>query len=530
MEDTFEIGRTAVRGGFYLFIGMFSSTILLAFTTIIVARLLGPENYGLYTLIMVIPNFLITVSDVGLSPSLTRFSARLNTENKNSELVKLIYTGIITKIIITSIISIILITFAEQIGVIVINRSNIGNLIKITSIYMIGQTMLNTINSILIGLDEMGKTSFLRNIESISRSIFSPILIYIGLNITGALIGTGIGFLISSLIGIIFLSKRLIFLNKNINYNDFKKILKNILYFGMPLYFSSLFQNIEIQLRRLLMAYNISNIDIGNYSTAMNFSLLIGILLTPITSSIFPAFSKLKIEEERSKLQNIFKISIKYTSLMVIPVSIILSILSKNIVLILYGNAYKKASFYLSMYLLSYLSTGIGRFIIPAFLNGQGETKRTLEIDIINLFISFALSAYLISKIGIPGVFIAITISQIISNIYGLNIIHKKYGISMSYISSLKVIITSLLSGLITIIVQRLVFLNNLILNTMIIGIVYLIALFITTPLTGTINLNDLNNIQNLTKEIIVIKPIIGVMLKLQKEIINIRNKLKLFK
>lgn len=75
------IAKASARGSFFLFVGKTSSTVIMAIASILVARLLGPENYGLYVIAMIPSSFLIAFSDFGISSALTSF-ARNSTLSK----------------------------------------------------------------------------------------------------------------------------------------------------------------------------------------------------------------------------------------------------------------------------------------------------------------------------------------------------------------------------------------------------------------------------------------------------------------
>lgn len=47
MGKVLEMGRTSARESFQLFIGVAASTVIMAVGTIILARLMSPEEYGL---------------------------------------------------------------------------------------------------------------------------------------------------------------------------------------------------------------------------------------------------------------------------------------------------------------------------------------------------------------------------------------------------------------------------------------------------------------------------------------------------
>lgn len=51
---------------------------------------------------------------------------------------------------------------------------------------------------------------------------------------------------------------------------------------------------------------------IGNYQVAMNFMVLISFFTTPISTVLFPAFSKLSPERDEEALHTVFQSSIKY--------------------------------------------------------------------------------------------------------------------------------------------------------------------------------------------------------------------------
>ncbi|MEM2960849.1 MAG: oligosaccharide flippase family protein, partial [Candidatus Bathyarchaeia archaeon] len=97
--DLNDIAKASARGSFFLFLGKASSTIIMAIASVLVARLLGPENYGLYIIAMIPSSFLITFSNFGISSALIKFCAQFHSERKNKKVVSLIKTGIIFNLI-----------------------------------------------------------------------------------------------------------------------------------------------------------------------------------------------------------------------------------------------------------------------------------------------------------------------------------------------------------------------------------------------------------------------------------------------
>lgn len=119
-NEVIQIAEHSARGGYYLFIGNTLSTGILAISSIIIARLLGPADYGLFSLSIVVPSLLIGLIDVGITSAITRFSAKLRAEDKNPEVESVIRIGFFFELavgIIASIFCFIHLTLLPMIGV-----------------------------------------------------------------------------------------------------------------------------------------------------------------------------------------------------------------------------------------------------------------------------------------------------------------------------------------------------------------------------------------------------------------------------
>ena len=92
-DELTKVATKAAGGGLYLFIGNASSTVILAVGAILVARLLGPFSYGLYTLTVAIPVLLVALADAGMNFALVRLPARLRSEGDRARAYRLVKLG-----------------------------------------------------------------------------------------------------------------------------------------------------------------------------------------------------------------------------------------------------------------------------------------------------------------------------------------------------------------------------------------------------------------------------------------------------
>jgi len=73
-NEVVQIAKESARGGYYLFVGNTLSTGILTVASIIIARLLGPNDYGLFSLTIAVPSLFIGLVDFGITSAITRFS------------------------------------------------------------------------------------------------------------------------------------------------------------------------------------------------------------------------------------------------------------------------------------------------------------------------------------------------------------------------------------------------------------------------------------------------------------------------
>jgi len=162
--------------------------------------------------------------------------------------------------------------------------------------------------------------------------------------------------------------------------------------------------------------------------------------------------------------------------------------------------------------------------VIGALLNGQGDTRTTLKINLLNLAVSMPLALILIPSQGVPGLIASILISHLISTGYGLHQVHGRYEISIEWRSSLKIVASSLSSALLVYILLELNPLTNPVYGLAFGGTLYITSFLAFSPIIGAIDNEDIKNLEGLTKELPIIYPIARRILRLEKKILDLKR------
>ncbi len=517
-----EIAGDSAKGGVSLFLGNALSTVILAVGAILVARLLGPEGYGLYALSLVVPAFLGQLISLGIDQALTRFSAKHRVEGRPQLAANFLRSGFTFKLLTGVAMSAIGFVFSDLFAVYVLNRSDLGFLIKLASLGILFQVVFTALNSAFTGLDKMEKSALTIGFQSIAKATLALLLIFFGFGVVGAVLGHVLSYMFAAVLGSIILligPYRRLRASPDDN-GCFLGDLKSMVDFGFPLYLSTLTSIFLNQYQFMLLGFYASDFQIGNFNAALNFTALLNMLNIPVATALFPAFSKFNPKSDIGELRRFFRFSTKYTSLLIVPATVVVAILSKDLVSAIFGSSFELAPQFLALYAISFLYTGMGSLVLGSFLNGIGETKLNFKIGLVNAII-FAFSALLLAQLySVFGLILAFLISNLVSIAYGLITAQRRFGASPNLGDSLRIYLISSLSAIPTLVLVQLspfTALLNVVLGASLFGFTYLTL----APLLGAISTSDIESLKNIFAKLKLVGPILKPILDYESKLIS---------
>ncbi|MBX5327648.1 MAG: oligosaccharide flippase family protein [Candidatus Bathyarchaeia archaeon] len=523
-SDLTRVAEESAKGGFFLIVGSFFSTIISAVASIIVTRLLGQELYGQYALSLVVPQMLFLFTDFGISQGIVKFAASLRVKGETAQMTKIIQYGMLIRIIIGCAIFFVNFTLANQFAILFHNRPEIGIYIRIASFSILFQVVYTTVTSAYVGLDRTEYSAFTTNIQAISKAIIAIALVLAGFSIFGAVISYVAGYLIGGSIGLVLLlnimKKHTAKDNDNIGLAGSLKILIS---YGMPLYIATLLVGFIPPYQNFVLGIFTTDAAIGNYKAAANFITLITIVSIPIITTLLPAFSKLE-NTTNEKVQTFFLFANKYTTMLIVPIVTIILAFSNEIVQIIYGPDFQTAGLFLAVYCLLYFLTGIGYLVLASMFNGLGETGTTLKINLITFAILVFLSPLLAYFCSVIGVIIALITSNLIGTLFGVYAAKEKYQVKFATKSIIKIYVIAAISTLPALLVLYFSPLHEFV-TVILGGLLYLVMYLTLIPLMGIIDQTELQTVTRVARRIKPFSPILKPVLKYEQRILNIHKR-----
>jgi O-antigen/teichoic acid export membrane protein len=512
-----KMAKVSVRGGFNLLWGLVASTVISSLGTIFTANLLGDSNFGLYTIALAAPNLISNFRDWGVTGAMIKYTAQYNAEGKAANIRSIFSGGIFFETVLGLVLAAVAFLLSGYLASLY-SLPNITPLIQIASFTILTSALLGTAQAAFNGMEKMELNSIALIVQAIIKTAAIPALVIFGLGPLGAVIGFAIASLVAGLIALLLMWS----LYKNLpkptnNTPEIKATVKTMFDYGFPLSIATIIGTVQTQFYGFILPIFVAPDLMGNYGIANTFVVLIAFFATPVSTMLFPAFSKLDPQKDRETLRNVFQYSIKYASLLVVPAATVVMALAKPGVSILFPK-YPTAPLLLALLAINYLYVAFGSLSIGNLINGQGQTRFNLKLSLITFGIGFPLSIVLISRFGILGLIVTTLTTGIPSLVVALRWLKKQYGVTVDWASSAKILLSGGTASAITYTVITQLAFSNLV--ALVAGALVFLFTFLTAIiLTGAITRSDIDTLRDATT-------VLGPLGHLANSVLNMIEKL----
>lgn len=517
-----KVTEDSARGGFFLFSGSTLATVIMAVAAILVGRLLGPDLYGQYNLVITIPAFVLLFTDLGMNTGITKFAASLHNEGDDSRACSVIRFGVWFRFLVGVAATVLSVVFARYL-VLVVDRPEYVFYAQIASLSIVFQMVFGTVNAAFVGLDRSEYYALAANVQALGKTVLQVFFVLVSFSLAGVMVGYVGGYAVASVVGAIILFFRLLKPLKSNghvraadpNSEGAGQILNLLARYGMPLYASTLLAGFLPLYQKAVLGFFTSNFDIGSFSAASNFVVLLAIIPTSISIILLPAFSKLDSSFDVDVVNAFFKRANKYACLLIVPATALLLLFSSQVVGIVYGSAYSSAGLFLELSVLAYFLVGIGSLSLTSLFNGLGQTGLTLRVTLISLFVVIVLSPGLASVYGVVGVILASLAAGLASTLYAARIGVRRFRVQFEAKPTVKIYFAGLLSSLLPLVLLHFMWAHYV--EVLIAGAFFYLAVYVTLmPLIRIVDETELKALDQMTGRIrvlrLVAKPVLGYM------------------
>jgi O-antigen/teichoic acid export membrane protein len=415
-----------------------------------------------------------------------KYTAQYRAEDKPAKIRSIFAGGILFETILGLILAAVAFLFSGLLARIY-SLPNITPLIEVASFVILTGALLTTAQATFTGMERMELNSITLIVQSIIKAIVVPSLVILGLGPLGAITGFTVASLTAGLIAFLFAWSLYTKLPKTASSAlEIKAAIRTMFDYGFPLSIASIIGTFQAQFYNFILPIFVATSLIGNYGTANLFVVLIGFFATPVSTMLFPAFSKLDPQKDHETLGNVFQFSVKYASLLVVPVAGMVMVLAKPGISILFPK-FSSAPLFLSLLAVSYFYAVFGTLSVGNLINSQGQTKFSLKLSLLTFSIGFPMSIVLIYRFGIIGLIATSLTAGLPSLAIALRWIKKRYDLSVDWISSAKILLSAAAASAVTYALITLVTFRNsiaLVLGALVFLSIFLVAIILSRAIT----------------------------------------------
>ena len=420
MEEQIEqqgLAKSFVKSGLWNFLTSIIIRLGALIFTIIIARMLQPELFGLYSLALSVMFILITFADLGINATMMRYvSDALGKGNKKKATSYFSYLLRI-KFFLTLAFSVVLLIASYPLANYVFNKPDLFMPLIFCSFYMLFLSFVGFYESTFYTVQKVKFVTLKEAIYQILKILLTILGVYL---IANKVVGAMVGLIIST----IFTLALLVFLthktqgylfekSSKIADEEKRKLHKFLFYLTLSSITAVFFLYIDI----VMLGAFVKSEFIGYYRAAFGIMGAIAGLIS-ITNILLPVFVQL----EGERLERAFNKVLKYSAILAFPTAFGLALVSKPFINIIYGASYLQAS--IPLYLISFLIiettfSSMFYWLFTAKELPKITTKILAYAAVMNIVLNLILISYFV-KFGDIYAVIGAAIATIISRYFNL--------------------------------------------------------------------------------------------------------------
>ena len=390
-----------------------SSIVILAlhfFQNPIMARFLGPDGLGLFSMAMIIVSIIGIIAVFGIDSAIIKYVAEYKGKEQKEKVYSLVSSAFVTILIIGVITSLALFA-SSNIFASIFNMPLLSLLLKIYAFAFPFSLMHGVIISYLNGLREMRYYAFIMILQASLALAFILALLMIGLGVEGAMLGIVFAIIVTASVATVIIKKFVRF-----TVSDYKKSTKILASFGSRMLGANFIAEIYYSIDILMIGYFLTSTEVGYYAVAISLSRFFWLVPSSMATVAYPAISEYWAKDNHQAINKLIDRSTKYSACILAFAGMLVIFFAKDIVTFLFTPDFLPAVLPLTILIIGTVILGIIQSMGRVF-PGVGKPGLTLKISAIRTVVAILLNMILIPIYGIIGAAVATTASYVLHTV-----------------------------------------------------------------------------------------------------------------
>lgn len=486
-----------------VFIGLIISKIFLYLYRITIARYLGPEVYGLFSLTFMISQWFMAVFSFGLLEGLFRYIAFYRGKNEIDK-AAYIYKKSSKILLVSSLIAgVFLFALSDFISIKIFNDANLIIFLRMFSLLIPVWVFSNIFVNIIRAFEKINIYSFFVNIlQNVVKVLAIIILIIIGFKTDSVIYSFILGILVTLIFPYIYCRIKLpaIFQKYNLEKEEKARVTKDLVSYSWPIMFLGIITIIFYWVDSFIIGYFKGVTEVGFYNSAVPIALLLGLAPELFMQLFFPMVTKEYSRKKIDIIKELSKQTGKWIFIINLPAFILIMLFPGAIINLLFGPEYLVAENALRYLAISSFFSSI--FIISNnLISVIGKSKIILVDMMVTLIINTIFCIFLVPIYGMDGAAISTMMSMIALNLLFFFQARHYTSIIPLRRKMIGIAIIGVIAAVMLFIIKQFVKIN--LLTLVLLCTFFVLTYFLLIFVTGMLDKNDLMIIRAIKKKII---------------------------
>lgn len=402
--ETLELGVKSAKVASLVGMTQLLSILIGGVTLIVLARLLLPTEYGIYTLAYSVSVLFSAFGLSGIGHYLNKYIPFWTARRKKDDLSRDLGASFAVLIGISLAATAVGVAFSGVISQYVFHSTAYISLIDLALATIVFTQLMYLAYNALIGFKDGVGSALTYSTGNIFTSIASIALVVTGFGAYGAIAGVLVGAVCSIAVGAFFITRHS---SIRLTAGDIGARAKRILGFSMPIAGASIISSFMSSFSILLLGIFSSAALVGSFGVAYRIGTIATTATAFIGSVLVQMFaSALETRKAREKLGRLYNYSIYFGAVVAAPIAVYLIVLAHPFVISLFPE-YTSSLLYTPALTISLLIGTVGSYALALAIS-MGEVRRVLKYTVITGIVQFALLLALVPLINAYGVIVAV--------------------------------------------------------------------------------------------------------------------------
>lgn len=403
--------RKIVHGASVIFIMSAFAGLISYATRVILARTLGPADYGLYSSVLTFVIFFLFFRDFGLTAALIKKIAEFKVQEKYAEIKTAIISIFSIQLVCSLVMGAVFFLLAEFLARSYFHDARAATILKLLVLYVVFSVLFITQKSSFLGFQRNVLFGSFDVSKNLTVLLLTLLFFYFNLGVLAPILAYVFVPIVLFIFYLPFFLRTFpFFSHKSI---PGKSTTKDLILFGLPVFASAIGGKVIGYFDTLFLTYFRTLAEVGIYNIILPSAMIFVDIGTSLGMVVFPLASELSAKNDQQKLSVGLDLVHRYFFAAVLPVIITIAFFARYFIVAFFGEVYSSGTLAFQILLLGVLCLMVGG-INNSILVGIGHPKAVTKIILWAALANVLFNLLLIPRLGLTGAAVATLTSYVL--------------------------------------------------------------------------------------------------------------------